>query len=66
MPGRHPVIAAGAVDGPGLEGVALVDRHYALQYVGILGAQLREPVNGIHSCNAQPQPSHTRATYEHA
>ena len=40
MFGRDPVIAAGAVGGLGLGGVALIDWHFALQYVGILGAQL--------------------------
>lgn len=37
---RDPVIAVGALGGVALAGVALVDWHYALQYVGVLGAQL--------------------------
>ena len=37
---RDPVIAAGGVGGAVLAGVALVDWHYALRYVGVLGAQL--------------------------
>lgn len=37
---RDPLIAAGGVGGAVLAGVALVDWHYALRYVGVLGAQL--------------------------
>lgn len=37
---RDPVIAAGGVGGAVLAGVALVDWHYALRYVGVLGTQL--------------------------
>ena len=37
---RDPVIAVGAVGGVALAGVALVDWHYALKYVGVLGTQL--------------------------
>ncbi|KAL3142509.1 hypothetical protein ABBQ38_002832 [Trebouxia sp. C0009 RCD-2024] len=37
---RDPVLAVGAFGGVALAGVALVDWHYALKYVGILGAQL--------------------------
>lgn len=34
------MLAVGAFGGVALAGVALVDWHYALKYVGILGAQL--------------------------
>lgn len=34
------MIAAGGVGGAVLAGVALVDWHYALRYVGVLGTQL--------------------------
>ena len=37
---RDPVIAVGAFGGVALAGVALVDWHYALRYVGTLGTQL--------------------------
>ena len=37
---RDPLIAAGGVGGAVLAGVALVDWHFALKYVGVLGAQL--------------------------
>ena len=34
------MLAIGAIGGVALAGVALVDWHYALKYVGTLGAQL--------------------------
>lgn len=37
---RDPVIAAGGVGGVALAGVALVDWHYSMRYVGVVGTQL--------------------------